>query len=59
MTARERTVIRTIIRALRDGKQLPMQSLMVAYGLPVRYGTPVKDNVAALLTALVEVSNDG
>jgi hypothetical protein len=58
MTARERTVIRAVIRALRGDGYTTLEALMTAYGVQYRHNRLIKENVAVMLIALIEASND-
>ena len=54
MTAKERTVIRAVIRALEGADVVTMDALAFSYGLPAHNYKPTKVRAVALLKVLVE-----
>lgn len=54
MTARERTVIRAVIRALEGGDRGTIDALSTSYGIPYSANKPRANRVAELLKALCD-----
>ena len=57
MTARERTVLRAAIRALNAEGNFDLDAFSTAYGVPYRKNQPVRNQVAALLKALIDADS--
>jgi hypothetical protein len=57
MTARERTVIRAVIRALEDHDVNAIEYLFAAYGVQFHASQPLHLNCSGLLKALIDADS--